>query len=154
MGTANTAIGVRRAAAHSVKEAQSACLMQVVPRARLGSGFRLRHGSGSFIMVAEALVEGHTMHKAVYASAGRKQTMKSRELFGHEGNESHQLKGPVGRDTCAAKVQARLCMRWGGLVREHSGPGRVPRFLGANRHRQYTVPLCVGCEGPRHRGIA
>ena len=27
-------------------------------------------------------------------------------------------------------------------------PGRVPRFLGANRHRQYTVPLCLGVRDP------
>ena len=30
-------------------------------------------------------------------------------------------------------------------------PGRVPRFLGANRHRQYTAPLCLGVRDP---GIA
>ena len=33
-------------------------------------------------------------------------------------------------------------------------PGRVPRYIGAYHHRQYTVPLCLGVsEGPRHRGI-
>ena len=27
-------------------------------------------------------------------------------------------------------------------------PGRVPRFLGANRHRQYPLaPFVFGCEG-------
>ena len=30
-------------------------------------------------------------------------------------------------------------------------PGRVPRFIGAYLHRQYTVPLCLGARGP---GIA
>ena len=30
-------------------------------------------------------------------------------------------------------------------------PGRVPRFIGAYHHRQYTVPLCLGVRGP---GIA
>ena len=29
--------------------------------------------------------------------------------------------------------------------------GPVPRFLWANRHRQYTVPLCLGVRDP---GIA
>ena len=45
---ANTSIGVRWAAAHNVKEAQSACLMQRVARAPLGSGFHWRHGGSSF----------------------------------------------------------------------------------------------------------
>ena len=27
-------------------------------------------------------------------------------------------------------------------------PGRVPRFIGAYHHRQYTVPLCLGVRDP------
>eukprot|EP00964_Phaeocystis_antarctica_P003123 scaffold1665_cov67-Phaeocystis_antarctica.AAC.1 len=35
--------------------------------------------------------------------------------------------------------------------RQQRRPGRVPRFLGAYRYRQYTVPLCLGVRDP---GIA
>eukprot|EP00964_Phaeocystis_antarctica_P011937 scaffold6581_cov31-Phaeocystis_antarctica.AAC.1 len=59
--------------------------------------------------------------------------------------------------SCSCRVVHTPCWRSG----EHGGgehycsqqrrPGRVPRFLGAYRHRQYTVPLCLGVRDP---GIA
>eukprot|EP00964_Phaeocystis_antarctica_P022547 scaffold12525_cov91-Phaeocystis_antarctica.AAC.2 len=55
--------------------------------------------------------------------------MKSRDLFRDEAMRvtSHQLEGPVWQGyvrSQGAGLRSALALRWGGLVREHSGPAR------------------------------